>query len=126
LMALMSSLRSVVFHIARNDVVGEINKLCPCEAHAGGVECWEPWQSRSMQSVHAWATRLPRRCAPRNDMVGVTLVRTCPQKGGREDGHLFAKPTPAFAHKSGAPPPERGTLAANIRYDMVVYMRGEL
>jgi hypothetical protein len=26
-------------------------------------------QSRHMQGVHVLATRLPRRCAPRNDMI---------------------------------------------------------
>jgi hypothetical protein len=30
-------------------------------------------QSRNMQSGYAWATRLPRRYAPRNDMLFLLL-----------------------------------------------------
>ena len=32
------------------------------------------WQSRIMQGGHALATRLPRRYAPRNDIIGMTTL----------------------------------------------------
>jgi hypothetical protein len=48
------------------------------ELCAGGL-----WQSRHMQGVHVLATRLPRRCAPRNDIFYNFYAST---------HHVIAKP----------------------------------